>query len=296
MAELNRHKRQTLRHIQEHFNTTRKRRGVLFEQASTVDIYHHPRDTAALYNYVTPRRGVAWVPGTDVKLGLDRLAALERIPRLELVKGLFPPAFHAQLQKMGLEVESDCPLLTYGMIPNCDQKAEEVRPVPATTRDLAVYGVADQNGVARWISLNLEGRQPDPVEVRKVWDNVLHGFEMYFLVSHELTLVGGASAILNAPVAQIQCADTITPYRRRGVASAAIRMAVQFAQAHDCTMIFIVGPNDNATRLYRRLGFVDLDYVITYCRPPVPERETQDELESDTIHARNVAQSVSTPR
>lgn len=296
MAELNRHKRQVLRQIQEHFNTTRKRRGVLFEQASTVDIYHHPRDSAALYNYITPRRGVAWVPGTDVKFGLDRLAELERIPRLELVKGLFPSAFHTQMEKLGLEVESDYPLLTYGVIPNCEQVALDVRPVPPTSRDVAVYGVADENGVARWISLNLEGRQPDAAEVHKLWDNVLRGHEMYFLVSHELTLVGGASVILNPPAAQIQCADTITPYRRRGVASAALRMALQFAQAKDCTLIFMVGTSNTAARLYRRLGFVDLDNVITYCRPPAAERDNLDELESDPIHARNVAQPVSPRR
>jgi GNAT superfamily N-acetyltransferase len=292
MAELNRHKRQVLRQIQEHFNTTRKRRGVLFEQASTVDVYHHPRDTAALYNYITPRRGVAWVPGKDVKFGLDRLAELERIPRLELVKGLFPPAFHAQMEKLGLEVESDYPLLTYGIVPNCDQTPPDVRPVPPASRDLAVYGVADQNGVARWISLNLEGQQPDAAEVRKVWDNVLRGHEMYFLVSHELTLAGGASVILNPPVAQIQCADTLMPYRRRGVASAAIRMALQFAQAKDCSLIFMVGTSSAATHLYRRLGFVDLDNVITYCRPPAAEHDNSHQLESDPLHARNVAQPV----
>ena len=293
MAELNRQKRQVLRYIQEHFNVTRKRRGVLFEQASTVDIYHHPRNATALYNYITPRRGVAWVPGTDVKVGLDRLAQLERVPRLVLVKGLFPPAFHNQMKKIGLDVETDYPLLTYGLIPDCEQVAEDVRPVPSASRDLAVYGVADQNGVARWISLTQEGRSPDQTEVRRAWENVLRGFEMYFLVSHDLTLAGGASVILNPPVAQILCADTIMPYRRRGVASAAIRMAVQFAQSRDCSLIFLVGTSEAATRLYRRLGFVDLDYVITYSRPPALPYETESELESETAHARNVAQSVS---
>src|SRR5512144_2488202 len=112
MAELNRLKRQVLRHFQEHVNVTRQRRGVLFEQASTVDVYYHPRQVAASYNYVTPRRGAAWVPGRDVQNGLDRLAALDRVPRLEMVKGLFPDAFHMQLKALGLVVEHIRPLLT----------------------------------------------------------------------------------------------------------------------------------------------------------------------------------------
>jgi GNAT superfamily N-acetyltransferase len=296
MAELNRQKRQVLRRIQEHFNTARRRRGALFEQISTVDIYYHPHDTAARSNYVTPRRGVAWVPGTDVRKALDRLAALDRVPRLSLVKGLFPPAFHGQLRAIGLVVESDNPILTYGLIPNCDQAVMEAEPVPSPTRRLATYEVADRNAVETWLRLGMEGGYPDPDEVDRLWENVTLSHEMYFLTSDELTIAGGAGVILNPPMAEILCIDTIALYRRRGVASAAVRAAVQYAQAHGCSLIFQVGLSEGAARLYRRLGFVDLDQVITYCRASdakAPSRSAEMSKKADTTHERDVAQPVS---
>ncbi len=297
MAELNRHKRQVLRRIQEHFNSARRRRGALFEQVSTVDVYYHPRDTAARSNYVTPRRGVAWVPGTDVRRALDRLAALDRVPRLSMVKGLFPPAFHAQLRAIGLTVESDYPIMTYGLIPNCDQNVPDTEPVPAPTRRLATYEVADRNAVETWLRLGMEGGYPDPGDVDRLWENVTLGQEMYFLTSDDLTIAGGAGVILNPPMAEILCIDTIALYRRRGVASAAVRAAVQFAQTHGGSLIFQVAFSEGAARLYRRLGFVDLDQVITYCRPgdsSSVHRSAEMTRKGDTAHERDVAQPVST--
>jgi ribosomal protein S18 acetylase RimI-like enzyme len=297
MVQLNRNKRQVLRRIQEHFNTTRRRRGSLFEQASTIDIFYHPHDVAARSNYVTPRRGVAWVPGSDVNKALDRLAALDRVPRLSLIKGLFPPPFHAQLRAMGLLVESDHPILTYGAIPDCDQVITEIEPVPPAGHSLATYEVADRNAVATWLRLSMDGGYPDGESVDRLWDKVTLGQEMYFLASDELTIAGGAGVILNPPVGEILCVDTIGLYRRRGIASSAVRAAVQYAQARGCSLIFQVGLSENAARLYRRLGFVDLDQVITYFRPTGTasrQRSTEAIREGDTAHERDMAQPVST--
>jgi ribosomal protein S18 acetylase RimI-like enzyme len=287
MTKLNRSKQQALRQVQEHVNWVRRRRGVLFEQTSTVDVYYHPRQTAATYNYVTPRRGAAWVPGTDVRKALDRLAELDRVPRLEMVRGLFPEAFHAQLKKAGLVVENDYPVLTYGPIPGCDQEdSGDYPPVPALPPYLSVYGVADPNAVATWLRLRSEDGIVDAREVKQVWENVVHGQEMCFLVSDDFTIAGGASAIINPPAAEIVCADTFPLHRRRGIASAAIRTSVQYAQARGCSLIFLIAVNDAVAHLSRRLGFVDLDRLITYCRSgetssindcPASEREGETE-------------------
>jgi N-acetylglutamate synthase-like GNAT family acetyltransferase len=269
MGELNRQKRQVLRHIQDHINTTRKRRGVVFEQASTVDIYHHPQRAGAAYNYVTPRRGVAWVPGTDVRMGLDRLAELDRIPRLELVKGLFPSPFFQQLKSLELAVETDYPLLTFGCIPGCDQELPDsasLGAIPPTPARLSAFQVADRNAVATWLRLGMAGYTPEDDEVEQTWENVVNGQEAYYIVSDDFTIAGGAGVILNPPIAEIICLDTVPVYRRRGIASVAIRACIQHAQANGCSTIFAIGSSDSAVRLARRLGFVDLDHVITYHR------------------------------
>jgi GNAT superfamily N-acetyltransferase len=294
MTKLNRTKQQALRQIQEHINWVRRRRGVLFEQASTVDIYYHPRQAAASYNYVTPRRGAVWVPGTHVRMALDRLAELDRLPRLEVVKGLFPEAFHTQLKKIGLVVENDYPLLTYGPIPGCDQEVPgDYPPMPPMPPYLSVYGVADQNAVATWLRLGSEDGIPDPREIKQSWENVVRGQEMCFLVSDDFTIAGGAGAIINPPAAEIVCADTFPLHRRRGIASAAIRTSVQYAQARGCSLMFLIAVSDAAAQLSRRLGFVDLDRLITYCRSDEAESVNDypaSEQEGETGHV--VAHSV----
>jgi len=291
MANLNPHKRRVLRLIQDHFNATRLRHGTRMEQASTVDIYYHPQETAAAYNYVTPRRGAAWVPGTDVATGLNRLAELDRIPRLELVKGLFPSAFHSQLRSIGLSVETDYPLMTYGLIPNCEQESIDDSFTIPDAEQVAVYQAANKQAVATWLRMGLEGRAPEPEQIERLWRNVVDGKEMYFLASHDVTIAGGAGVILNPPVAEIICMDTIAPYRRHGIASTALRSAVAYAQGYDCSLIFLIAASDTAARLYRHLGFVDLDQVITYCKPAGVR-----ENESAATHVRDVAQPVSTRR
>ncbi len=262
------------------------------EQASTVDVYYHPRETAALYNYVTPRRGAAWVPGTDVATALKRLAELDRIPRLELVKGLFPSAFHNQLKSIGLSVETDYPLMTYGLIPNCEQETPSdpsfILPAPD---NISVFQAANAYALATWLRLGLDGQAPDPEQIERLWQNVINGKEMYFLASHELTIAGGAGVVLNPPVAEIMCVDTIAPYRRHGVASTAIHTAVRYAQTQDCSLIFLIAASDTAARLYRHLGFVDLDHIVTYCKSAGVK-----ENESAATHVRDVVQPVSTHR
>ena len=267
MTKLNRSRQQALRQIQEHINWVRRRRGVLFEQASTIDVYYHPRQTAASHNYVTPRRGAAWVPGRDVRVALDRLAELDRLPRLAVVKGLFPEAFHAQLKNLGLVVENDYPLLTFGPIPGCEQEVlGDYPPVPSMPPYLSVYGVADQNAVATWLRLGSEDGVLDSHEIKLLWENVVRGQEMYFLVSDDFTIAGGAGTIISPPAAEIICVDTFPLHRRRGVASAAIRTSVQYAQARGCSLVFLIAASDSAAHLCRRLGFVDLDRLVTYCR------------------------------
>ena len=298
MTKLNRNKQQALRQIQEHINWVRRRHGVLFEQASTIDVYYHPHQTAAPYNYVTPRRGAAWVPGTDVRVALDRLAELDRLPRFEVVRGLFPEAFHSQLKTLGLVVENDYPLLTNGPIPGCEQEAPgDYPPVPPMPPSLSVYGVADQNAVATWLRLGSKDGTLDPREIKELWENVVRGQEMYFLVSDDFTIAGGAGAITNPPAAEIVCVDTFPLHRRRGVASAAIRTSVQYAQARGCSFVFLIAVSDAAAHLCRRLGFVDLDRLVTYCRPEgaVPvEDYPAIEQEGETGHV--VAQSVPSRR
>ncbi len=283
MGELNRQKRQVLRRIQEYINKARQRHGLTFEQHGVVDIYYHPTDILDAYNYVTPRRGVAWVPGTDTLAALEQLRKHHE-PHLELIEGLFPPAFHTQLQNLGLVQDQwQYPILTYGMIPDCDQQPLTIAPVPATSPRIATFEAADPNAIGLW--LRLHQRTVDASEVIRCWSNIAAGNEVYVLASDDFVIAGGVAISLEPPIAEIHSLRTAELYRKRGIGSALIRTALMYAQKRGCTMIFSVAEDEYQARLERRLGFVDLDRVIMY-------RYGADLKEKSSAHEQSLAQSA----
>jgi hypothetical protein len=285
MTKLNRNKQQALRQIQEHINWVRRRHGVLFEQASTIDVYYHPHQTAAPYNYVTPRRG-GLGSGTDVRVALDRLAGWIAC-RASKWSGLFPEG-SIQLKNLGLRRER-LSSVDQWPIPSCEQEAPAtIRPCPPMR--LLSVAVAGQTP-APWLRLGSKDG-PDP---RGSGVAGKRGARQRYVLSGVKTTIAGGGAITN-PLLRRLSVDTFTS-RRRGVASAAIRTSVQYAQARGCSLVFLIAVSDAAAHLCRRLGFVDLDRLVTYCRPEgaVPvEDYPAIEQEGETGHV--VAQSVPSRR
>lgn len=283
MGELNRQKRQVLRRIQEHINKARGRHGVTFEQYGVVDIYYHPTDRLEAYNYITPRRGVAWVPGTDVLAALELLGK-HHAPHLEVIEGLFPSAFHNQLQSLGLvRDEWQYPILTFGIIPECDQQPLTTMPIPATPSRVATFEAADPNAISTWLRLH---QQAADAEVARCWANVQNGDEIYLLGSDDYVIAGGVALSIEPSIAEIHSLCIAELYYRRGIASALIRTALAYAQKRGCTLIFMVAEDEHHARLVRRLGFVDLDRMIMY-RRGFPAKE------SPAPNEQSLAQSVS---
>jgi len=267
MADLNRHKRQTLRHIQEHINRTRHRHGLTLEQTGVMEVYSHATDDFGAYNYTTPRRGVAWVPGTDIRAALDQLSK-HRVPRLELIEGLFPPAFHHQLETFGLTVRRHA-LLTYGIISDCDQQAPLIELAAPTPPRIGTFEAADRHAIATW--LRLHQRPTDSATIDQCWANVANGTEVYCLACDDYVMAGGLVVSIDPPMAEVRSLYTADVYRQRGIGSALLRSAVTYAQKRGCTSIFVIADDANCARLYRRAGFVDLDVVLVYERTLLAE-------------------------
>ena len=99
-----------LRQIQADVSAAHEALGALRESAGMVDVVYHPQHDTPELNYVTPRRGTAWVSGAFVAQGLERLQALGRAPRVCYLDGLIPPPFDATLAGLGLARLSAPPL------------------------------------------------------------------------------------------------------------------------------------------------------------------------------------------
>ncbi|MCC6612659.1 MAG: hypothetical protein IT320_04215 [Anaerolineae bacterium] len=86
-------------------------RGTQHETLNLVIVVHHATDTSPELNYVTPRRGVAWVSAGAAKEGLVRLCELGRAARFLYLEGLLPAFFRQTLTGIGLELVQDDPIL-----------------------------------------------------------------------------------------------------------------------------------------------------------------------------------------
>lgn len=115
LAALNPVRQQTLRRIQAHINAVALRHGARLEAHGLTELYHLTPDHNGLKSYATPRKGVALIPGRDV------LSALEHVPRLIVIEGIYPPEWYRMLEAAGVVRVSSQALLTYGVIPGCDQ-------------------------------------------------------------------------------------------------------------------------------------------------------------------------------
>lgn len=103
--------RQALRRVSDHLARAHERLGAQRESLGLVDVVYQPQDGQPALNYVSPRRGTAWIPGPQIEQGLDRLHELERLPRLQYIEGLFPEQFGQSLVAHGLSRAEHLPLL-----------------------------------------------------------------------------------------------------------------------------------------------------------------------------------------
>ena len=136
--------RTLLRRIEQERTQAALERGTQQETLNLVIVVHHATDPSPELNYVTPRRGVAWVPASALRVGLARLEELERAPYFVYLEGLLPAFFRQTLAGIGLELVQDNPILD----PECAD--EDSAPVGR----LVIYGVPSstaRTNVHEWL-------------------------------------------------------------------------------------------------------------------------------------------------
>lgn len=122
-----------LRHVEHNRFEADEARGTCHETLNLVIVVYHPSDTAPDLNYVTPRRGTAWVSTSALREGLLRLQELGRSPRFVYLEGLLPPFFRQTLVESGLELMQDDPVFDPADV------AQQTKPVGR----LVVYGAPE---------------------------------------------------------------------------------------------------------------------------------------------------------
>ncbi len=266
MNALNRQKRLALRDIQEAIEQFSLRQGAHLEHIGVVDIFFHPTNPDPRLNFAIAHKGVAWIPGPNILEALEALGK-HHPSGMQVFEGLFPPQFFSKMGELGLvENAWRAPLLTYGTLPDCEQQPIDFGMPHPTSPQIAVFEASDENGIHTWSRLCSDELSDDRSAVN--WQNVLAGYERYFVACDDTSLAGRVALSIKPPFAELRGLFTSAHYRRRGIGASLIRAAVNAAHRAGGTLVFVRAESEASAQLYRHNGFVDLDRIAEYRLAP----------------------------
>lgn len=283
--------RRLLRRVQEHLFQAHINLGAVRETVGMVDVLYHPNNPTATLNYVTPRRNTAWVSGTMVQPGLERLRQLGRAPRVQYIEGLFPPLFAKALRDLKLEIERETPLMIY--------KADGINgrlPPPLATPimpdGVAMELVNDQRGIELWwyvwrnafydvLTLGVE-----PLFVGRDLAALKLGLQADILVYRYGFPVGVARLSIQGDTAHILATALLREVRTPPMMRALLLTALKTATDRQSKLVFAPGETDDDRRLCRELGFVDFGSIVCYTADKPGEETDEPTLEQPLLSLR----------
>jgi hypothetical protein len=265
-----------MRRAQEHLRSTHLNWGAQEESEGMVDVITH-RTTLPNLNYVIPRRGTAWISGSNIEAGIKALKAKDRRPRMFFAEGLFLPIIGRTLRDLGLALEHETPIMAYKM-------GAPLR-VPAQPTEVTVSRVSDHDGMAAWwytyknayYDVFTTGVEPLVLgaDLRAVFTGTQMDFILYrygFPISVMRLSVHDRSAFI--------CARAIfKEFAQSDLLNILYGVAIRAAGDAGCDLVFVAGERDEERQMYRDIGFVDSGSIVTYAEPS-RKMETQEKSDN----------------
>lgn len=251
--------RSLLRRVDEHDQAVAHEEGAQRHSLNILDVVYHPTNPLPTLNYITPRRGAAWVSTNAVQQGLERLAELGRAPRLLFFEGLMPPVFRQSLAEFGLQWAGESQILATSSLTN----------VPPVTPTFAAAQATESAALARWWEARgdlLAGgiqRPPDATIIQRMVRLVEGGQAHYVSVLREGRLAGIASLRIQHDLRSAEINAFHVAHEDREVASALMRTALGGAAKHECDFVFVAEAMGDKTWL-GEFGFSALGSVVAF--------------------------------
>lgn len=272
-----------MRRVDEHFRQAHLNLGANNESVGFVDVITHPNSILSTLNYVTPRRNTAWVSGKHIEDGLVKLREKNRRSRVRFADGLFPPIFGRSLREIGLELETEIPIMVYS-------SSDAEREAPQVPTPLQVKVVTDQQGLAIWWYVwrnafyNVYTSGIEPLVLGRDMRSLYLGEHLNLVLSTGDFPIGVARLTLHKKSAHLVSLAIMkeqhTPEREALLIKAAIHAALDV----DCNLVFVTGKNTEERTQYRAVGFEDYGSVVCYADPPAEQvDETVDEHELSVL-------------
>ncbi len=271
-ASTERESKHILRQIQDHLGEMHVKLGALHESVGMTEVYHHPTTNTPTLNYITPRKNTAWVSSTYLQQGLSHLAQYDRLPRVEYIEGLYPPAFARTLRDLGLELEHETLIMVYkpGGIAGRTTPMLVERPLP---EGIAIRQANDQESIGQWwyvwrnshydvLSLGVE-----PLFVGHDMQATWTGKQLDYILYYGGFPAGVVRVSLHKETAHILAMALLKEIRTPAMIQILQMAAVKGALERGAKLIFAPGEEEAERRMARELGFMDFGSIVCYAAP-----------------------------
>lgn len=261
--------RTTMRRVHEHVLHVHENLGIEMATEGFVDVTVHPQSSYAALNYITPRRNTAWVSAQYIEAGLQALRSRNRVPRLRLAEGLFPPLFTRSLRDLGLVAEQETPIMVL--------RAEHGFTMPDLPAAVQVSQANDATSVGAWLytwrSVWQDGPSSEimPLLLQTDLRNTHLGEQINLIIYRYGSPVAAMrvtlherSALLSVPAMLPHHSD---PSLKQLLQQASIRTALDAG----CDLIFSAGQTPDEREQARSLGFQDAGSLLSYVQSDLSE-------------------------
>ena len=296
-ANNERESKHILRQIQDHLGEMHVKLGALRESVGMVEVFHHPSTNAPTLNYITPRKNTAWVSGSYLQQGLSHLAQFERLPRVEYIEGLYPPAFSRTLRDLGLQLERETLIMVYkpGGITGHPTPILVERPMPD---GIVVRQATDQESIGQWwyvwrnshfdvLSLGVE-----PLFVGQDMQATWTGQRLDYILYRGGFPAGVVRVSLHKETAHIKALALLKELRTPAMIQILQMAAVKGALEHGAKLVFAPGETEAERRMARELGFMDFGSIVCYAAPNDAARTNYSNNGDDGNNGNNMELSI----
>jgi ribosomal protein S18 acetylase RimI-like enzyme len=221
----------------------------------------HTADPERNYAMITATPSQGRALAAEIATMRATFADRQRRLRLEFVEELWPE-LAAAAEHAGLWLVSREPLMT------CTPANFQFTMAPGVRVRFLSTG-SDEADLTAYLAIRDEHEGPvDPVDIARLRAALVGGRGWFALASVEDAPAGtGRCAISGEGLGEITAIVTRAELRRRGVAATTTSVLVRECFSAVGTLAWLTAANDQATSVYRRIGFGTIGHLLNYEDP-----------------------------
>jgi GNAT superfamily N-acetyltransferase len=225
-------------------------------------LFFHPTSAFPFFNYAIPDEPCAGDLTGALTMVREQFTVRSRQPRFEFIEE-FAPDLPPSLREAGLIEEER----QQGML--CTPETYQSGP-EAAGLTIAQLTAASSVGEAQdFVTVQMQGFNPDQTQPATEADATQFLADLREGVAFLARLAGQpvGAGLYTTPfggLTEVTGLATLKPFRRRGIATAVVAMAAQIAFRQGVEAIYLTAADEQAGRVYERVGFHRFVTMLTY--------------------------------